>query len=429
MTWLNPAAFVGLLALAIPILVHLFGRRVAKRQRFPSLRLLLDSRPTARTRTRPSDLLLLVLRCAVLAAAVMALAQPRWLSRDRTRDASVPTRLILVDTSASMRRLTIGGSIPRDLARLTAQRLLDSAREGMVMETDRPGANVAGASSWLSRRSGLRELVILSDFQTGTISDGDLAAVPEGIGINLRRTGAAQSDSGTTVPADTDSSVRAKADAAGTLASWRIAAADFLLPFTVSTAPADTADARVMVAAIHDAGRGVTVPGKEVTIEFAASPLLAPPSTRLTRPWHGDLFLALRRDQMLSRAVAASGMALACDPPGATISAVDSGVVLHSCLEPGSVAATALLLTSATALATRPAFEEHEPSIVPDETLQRWQRPSTDLAPRGREETSPDGRWFWLLAIGLLVSEQFVRRGQAARVAATLPEMRHDRVA
>jgi hypothetical protein len=38
MTWINPLALFGLLALIVPILVHLFGRRVAKRQRFPSLR-------------------------------------------------------------------------------------------------------------------------------------------------------------------------------------------------------------------------------------------------------------------------------------------------------------------------------------------------------------------------------------------------------
>lgn len=426
MTWLNPAAFVGLLALAVPILVHLFGRRVAKRQRFPSLRLLMDSRPTPRTRSRPSDLLLLVLRCAVLVAAVMALAQPRWLSSDRTRDASVPTRLILVDTSASMRRLTIDGSNHRDLAALAAQRLLDSTREGLVVETDRPGANVAGAASWLSHRSGLRELVILSDFQAGALSDGDLASVPEGIGISLRRAGVAQSDSGT-MPVDTASAVQAKADAAGTQASWRIDPGDSLLPLTVLTKPVDSADARAMTSVVRGVVRGTFVPGRQVTIDFTDSMPRA--STRLASPWQGDLFLTLRRDEALSRAVETARTSPACEPPGATISGSGSGVILHSCLEPGSVAATALVAATTTALTTRPAHEELEPSTLPDETLRRWERQPTDLAPRGREETSPAGRWLWLLAIALLALEQLLRRGPVGHAVATSPAVRHDRVA
>ena len=129
MTWLNPAAFVGLIAIAIPILVHLFGRRIAKRQRFPSLRLLLDARATPATRSRPSDLLLLILRCAVILAAVLALAQPRWSSSERLRNSSVPIRLILVDTSASMHRLTSDGGIVLERARSLARQVLDSARE------------------------------------------------------------------------------------------------------------------------------------------------------------------------------------------------------------------------------------------------------------------------------------------------------------
>ena len=101
MSWLNPIAFVGLLALAVPILVHLFGRRVAKRQLFSSLRLLRDAKPTPATRSRPSDVLLLVLRCLTIAAAVAALAQPLWTGDGERRAVA---RVILIDSSTSMRR-------------------------------------------------------------------------------------------------------------------------------------------------------------------------------------------------------------------------------------------------------------------------------------------------------------------------------------
>jgi hypothetical protein len=181
MTWLNPTALVGLLALAVPILVHLFGRRIARRQRFPSLRLLRDAQPTPATRSRPSDVVLLLVRCLVLAAAVAALTQPRW-----SRVGQTPVRVlaILVDTSASMLRLTSDGTPAVEKARSIAQRMLDSARNGIVVETDRPGKSIAGASSWLSRRSGLREVVHLG-LPGRTIADG--ASIHAGIGRGWSR--------------------------------------------------------------------------------------------------------------------------------------------------------------------------------------------------------------------------------------------------
>jgi aerotolerance regulator-like protein len=422
MTWLNPAAFIGLLALSVPIFVHLFGRRIAKRQRFPSLRLLLDSRATPVTRSRPSDLLLLVIRCGVILTAVLALAQPRWSSPERRRDASVPTRLILVDTSASMRRLTRSGSVPRDLAMLAARRLVDSARDGMVVETANPEENVAGGASWLSRRSGLRELVIVSDFQLGALADGHLAAVPEGIGVKLHRVESGLRD------LDSAGSVIAHVDGAMTLASWRIDSADSRRLVTIQTAGADTVEAAAMMAAVGDVVRGRAEAGRNVAIEFPGSPF-APASSRLLQPWQGDLFLTLRRNSRLTRAVNSSGRAPACEPPGATISATPSGVVLHSCLEGGSVAATALLGAAAAALIDRPAFDEQEPTTVSDETLRSWERPATDLAPGGKGETSPDGRWLWLLAMALLVLEQVMRRGAVIQSAPPMTTMREDRVA
>src|SRR5689334_13527661 len=123
MRWLNPAALFGLLAVAVPILVHLFGRRVARRQKFPTLRLLREVKPTPVTRSTPSDLLLLLLRCAVIVVAVLGLAQPTF-GVDRTDERHV--RVIVVDTSASMSRLTSDSVTARDRARALAQQKLDS---------------------------------------------------------------------------------------------------------------------------------------------------------------------------------------------------------------------------------------------------------------------------------------------------------------
>jgi hypothetical protein len=438
MTWLNPAAFVGLLALAVPILVHLFGRRIAKRQRFPSLRLLLDARATPVTRSRPSDLLLLILRCGVVVAAVLGLAQPRWLGSDRRRDSVTPVRLVLVDTSASMRRLTSGGGIALDRARLLARQALDSAREGMLVETAQPGANIAGAVSWLSARSGLRELLIVSDFQVGAVSDGNLASVPDGIGLSLRRIDVAQDASTTT----SDSSVvTVDAQQTTTRASWRSVPPDGLSPFRLLTAKRDSAAADAMLEAARAVAPGMTASTRGVTVAFPGSLPGSSTTGSLNAAWQGDLLLALRANQLLSDAASSASVSPACAAPGAVVARTSSGVVLasiaadepgvviHSCADVGTVAGTALLAAVASALTPQPALQEREPGVLPDEVLRTWERPSTAFAPRGREETSPGGRWFWLVAIALLVVEQLVRRSRITRPVSTDGKVDRERAA
>lgn len=437
MTWLNSAALIGLVALGIPVLVHLFGRRVAKRQRFPSLRLLLDARATPATRSRPSDVLLLILRCGVVLAAVLALAQPRWSSPERARNASVPIRLVVVDTSASMRRLTSDGGTALDRARVLARQLLDSAREGMVVETAHPGANIAGAASWLAARAGLRELVIASDFQAGTLSDGNLALLPDGIGLSLRRiavapdAGAIATDSGDLVT-----------EAQGTLtrASWRAVSADWAPPFTVLTAMADSAAARAMLGAVRELTPRTTAFDGAATITFPGSPPTPAAKATVSNPWQGDLVLALRDNHVFREAARAAQVPPACEAPGAvvarasggevlaTVAGVGDGVVVHSCANAGSLAGTALLAALASALTPPNDFVEREPVAVPDEVLRTWERPPAALAPRGREETSPDGRWFWLMAIALLVVEELVRRGGTEK-ASSAGKVDHERAA
>ena len=436
MTWLNPAALLGLVALAIPILVHLFGRRIAKRQRFPSLRLLLDARATPATRSRPSDWLLLILRCGVVLAAVLGLAQPRWLKGDRMRDASAPVRLILVDTSASMKRLTSDGGTALDHARLQGRQLLDSAREGVVVETARPGANVAGAVSWLGGRSGLRELVIVSDFQAGALSEGNLASLPEGIGLGLRRIDVAPG-AGAAIPDSGD--VAVEVQGAMTQATWRRVGVDSFATLALSTARSDSAAARAMLVALRALVPGAQASNHRVTVAFPGSPGGA--RGALSSAWQGDLLVALRAHKLLGEAARSAIAAPGCEAPGAvvartgrgqllaSVAAADMGVIIHSCADVGSVAGTALLVAAVGALAPGLALDEREPDVLPDELLRTWERPPTAFAPRGREETSPDGRWFWLAAIGLLVVEQLFRRGKIAKAISTDARANSERAA
>ena len=83
MTFLQPWAWIGLIAVAAPIAAHLLARRSARRLPFPTVRFLPAPIQTPISRHRLTDILLLVVLCLILVAAVSALAQPVWPAADR----------------------------------------------------------------------------------------------------------------------------------------------------------------------------------------------------------------------------------------------------------------------------------------------------------------------------------------------------------
>ena len=120
MRWLNPAAFAGLALLLVPLIAHLLTRHHARVIPFPTLRFL-PRTPLVPTRlTRPTDLLLLAVRMSIIAAAVLALARPQFAFFGGTRGNGSTARVVLVDTSASM-RAPVGLSSVRDSAQCVAQ--------------------------------------------------------------------------------------------------------------------------------------------------------------------------------------------------------------------------------------------------------------------------------------------------------------------
>ena len=88
MMFQNPIAWLGLAAIAVPILVHLLGRRRARRLAFPTLRFVPASPLPPVRRDRLTDVPLLLVRVAAIATAAVALTQPLWLTASRARDAS-----------------------------------------------------------------------------------------------------------------------------------------------------------------------------------------------------------------------------------------------------------------------------------------------------------------------------------------------------
>src|SRR5262245_31801809 len=102
MAFLNPLFLFGMLAAAIPVVVHLVRRTRAPRIQFPSLMFIRQIEQKTIRRRKLRNLWLLALRC--LALLLLALAFSRPYSAASNREVSSPeTGVILMDVSYSMR--------------------------------------------------------------------------------------------------------------------------------------------------------------------------------------------------------------------------------------------------------------------------------------------------------------------------------------
>ena len=182
--WLQPAALIGLLALAGPILIHLLRRQRAPRVLFPSLRFVRPTR-TAAVRLRvPSDGWLLALRLAIVAAAAIALAQPLVMFSDRQHAWNGRVaRAVVIDTSASMAPLQVEAA---EAAEAEEQAVFRSVR---VEATQIPAGLRRAVSALGNLPPARQEIVVISDFQRGAVSPSAFAEVPVRIGLRLVRVG------------------------------------------------------------------------------------------------------------------------------------------------------------------------------------------------------------------------------------------------
>lgn len=179
--WLVPMAAVGALALLVPLLLHLLSRRPPDVVSFPSLQLLRRAalRPTQRARL--TDIPLLVVRMAVLGAAVLALMQPAWQHREAGVAAS-PSVLVLRDTTA----------LPLEESATVDERRGLGSMDSTGTHTDvrllapaqlRDGLHAAVA--WLSTRPAPRVLEVHSRFPLWAIDSADVQALPADITLRL----------------------------------------------------------------------------------------------------------------------------------------------------------------------------------------------------------------------------------------------------
>jgi hypothetical protein len=192
MIWRNPVAWLGLATLLIPVLIHLLVRHRAELRPFPSLRFVRPTRLASVRRKMISDWPLLLVRMAMLAAAVAALADPLWMTGARRAEWSGrQARAIVVDTTPSATDASGAGgaSGAADAARSLVERETESAFRAETFGTKNVTDGIRRAASWLrTAPPARRELVVISDFQLGALDPASLRDIPPYVGIRLVRT-------------------------------------------------------------------------------------------------------------------------------------------------------------------------------------------------------------------------------------------------
>jgi hypothetical protein len=147
---LNAAMLAGLLAAAVPVVIHFLNRRRDQVVDWGAMQFLELGR-RARQKIRLTELLLMLARMAVLAAVALALARPFWAPAAQAETpAGGPARgappkdvVLVVDGSASMDR-KLGGTTPRALAVRWARRFVAGLRPGDSVAVLVAGESVRG---------------------------------------------------------------------------------------------------------------------------------------------------------------------------------------------------------------------------------------------------------------------------------------------
>src|SRR5258707_5721625 len=131
----HPAYLWGLRAIALPILVHLFNQRRPRPLSFGAIEFVLRSQRQKARRLRLRQIVLLALRCLLIAAVAMALARPSLKPRGvQAAQATGPQATALVlDASLSMRY------------RLGSTTLFEKARSEVLAALDRLGPDEPAA--------------------------------------------------------------------------------------------------------------------------------------------------------------------------------------------------------------------------------------------------------------------------------------------
>src|SRR4051812_3928030 len=129
MKFLNFALIWGALALAIPIIIHLFHKSRFRVVRWGAMHLLLNVINTNQRRIRFEQWLLLFLRAALPVLLAILMARPLWKGAQALLGDAKTSTVVLLDNSYSMEAARAGLS-NWSLARDAATRIVNGLQRG-----------------------------------------------------------------------------------------------------------------------------------------------------------------------------------------------------------------------------------------------------------------------------------------------------------
>lgn len=388
--WLHPAALVGLLAVALPVVVHLLRRERARRVIVPTLRFVRASERSAVRPRTPSDPWLLLLRIAIVVCAALAAARPLLLTDARHAGWSDHVaRAVVVDTSSSVQ-----GAIDAEQMASAAA----SASSSMTIETQDLGRGIARAVSWLAAAPpARREIVILSDFQRGSLSPADLAPVPDAVGIRLVPVHAPVAASTPRLKIlGRDGAMAASVTPLDDATAMTYGPASAIAGLEIVSAPEHAASVERLMRVVGAAGAIAPSAEQPILIRLGGADEEgideAPPAWAVAA---GARLLRAPEVQDVDLRVSTRGDRLVVDVNAA----------------PDSLEAALAVKAALDARLDPVAFAEAEPQRLAEATLAAWARvPGPADVSAWQQTDESDGRWLWALALVLLGIETLVRR-------------------
>jgi Aerotolerance regulator N-terminal len=399
--WLQPWAWLGLTALIVPVVVHRLARQQHRRLLFPSLRFLHTTRLSAFRRWKITDWGLLVVRLLIVGLAVAALASPVFVSADRQRAWAARTARAVVVVSA-VEDTPDAAEAPALAAEERAAAFV--GREFLVRSAEIANG-IRDAAMWLDQQPpAAREVVIIGDLRAGTLTAGDLAALPPHIGIRFMPLASTEPTREFQLAAISEHDATTGAyqlrTTLGDLATGVEYSPIGMAHGTVVEVRAAPAHQQRVEAARRAVLReGLVLPrdsNRRTIIEFEGAPLV--PSPTIVRPprlaW---MRKALERMDNVQGGEQDGALVVATEVAG------DDPRVVHL---------IAQVVTEAFADDRR----DVEPRRVPASTLAAWARPSSGVPPDVKPGDEGDRRWIWIAVLALLAFETWMRRGRAPQM-------------
>jgi hypothetical protein len=338
----------------------------------------------------------MIVRAAVIVAAVLGLARPLFLTDGRlARWSERIARVVIVDS-----RERSGATVSKEA--IAAE--TSSADPSAVVKTADLRTAMSRGARWLSAAPPVRrEIVVFSDFRRGSLDAAALAQVPDAIGVRLVRTN----------PDRIQQHANLRLLSGGEILEGDVRLEGSATRVSYSRRPLTLDGLRLEAAAdeqiesltgvVQSAGAFAPSSEQPLVIRFSKPAATTASSSRVSNNGLGWTLGAGMR--FLERV----------EPFDVPVSAdtKDGALVVEVDVDPRSLSAAQVLKSALDARPDPASLEAFETEAIPETTLRSWSHAPGPADPQQwRQTDESDGRWFWGLALLLLVIEGLMRRSR-----------------